>query len=110
MTKQFEQALVRDPVWKGIVAHRAKNGPNRPVTDEERAALATRAKLKPVDPYGAYFWKVLENARPVNVYDWERDRSGGKVPPFFKWGRRTAGAASPALRAPSGSTTTRGTV
>ena len=30
------------------------------------------------------FWKILENGRPENVHDWERDRSGGRVPPFFK--------------------------
>ena len=82
--KQFEQALAKDPVWKGIVARREKKGPNRPITDEERAALGTRAELKSVDPYGDVFWKILENGRPENVHDWERDRSGGRVPPFFK--------------------------
>ena len=81
--KQFEQALARDPVWKAVVARREKKGPNRPVTDEEKAALGTRAELKSVDPYGDAFWKVLESARPEDVHDWERDRSGGRVPPFF---------------------------
>ena len=81
--QQFEQALAKDPVWKGIVARREKKGPNRPVTDEEWAELGTRAELKIVDPYGNAFWKTLEKARPEDVYDWERDRSGGRVPPFF---------------------------
>ena len=36
-----------------------------------------------MDPYGDDFWKVLEKARPEDVCDWERDRSGGRVPPFF---------------------------
>ena len=84
--KQFEQALSQDPVWKGIVAKRAKKGPNRPVTEEERAVLGTRAELKSVDPYGDDFWKILENARPEHTYDWEKNRSGGRVPPFFKMG------------------------
>ena len=82
--KQFEQTLSKDPIWKGIVARREKKGPNRPVTDDERAALGTREELRSVDPYGDDFWKILENARPENVHDWERDRSGGRVPPFFK--------------------------
>ena len=53
------------------------------MTDEEKAALGTRAELRSVDPYGDDFWKVLEHARPEDVYDWERDRSGGRVAPFF---------------------------
>ena len=53
------------------------------MTDEERAALGTRAELRSVDPYGDEFCKVLENARSEDVHDWERDRSGGLVPPFF---------------------------
>ena len=84
--KQFEQALSKDPVWKRIVAQREKKGPNRPVTDEERTALGTRAELRTVDPYGNAFWKTLENARPESVYEWERNREGGRVPPFFKMG------------------------
>ena len=36
-----------------------------------------------MDPYGDAFWKVLEQARPEAFHDWERDRSGGRVPPFF---------------------------
>ena len=81
--KQFEQALSKDPVWKGIVVHREKKGPNRPVTDEERAALGTRAELKSVNPYGNDFWKILEQARPEDTNSWERNREGGRVPPFF---------------------------
>ena len=82
--KQFDQALAKDPVWKRIAAQREKKGPGRPVTDEERTALGTRAELKTMDTYGNEFWKVLENARPEDVYDWERDRAGGRVPPFFQ--------------------------
>ena len=85
--KQLERALARDPVWKGIVARREKRGANRPASEEERAALGTRAELQKVDPYGDEFWKVLEKARPEEVYGWERDRSGGRVPPFFNLGR-----------------------
>ncbi len=90
--KQFEQALSKDPVWKGIVARRGTKGPNRPVTDEERAALGTRAELKSVDPYGAAFWKILENARPEAAYEWDRDRQGGRVPPFFIMGTADCGS------------------
>ena len=84
--KQFEQALAKDPVWKKIVAGRGKKGPNRPVTDEERAALGTRAELKMVDPWGNEFWKILENAQPQNIYEWESNSSGGRVAPFFQLG------------------------
>ena len=73
-------------MWKRIVAQREKKGPNRPVTDDEKAALGTRAELRTVDPYGDDFWKILENARPESVYEWERNREGGRVPPFFKMG------------------------
>lgn len=89
--KQFEQALAKDPVWKGIVARREKKGPNRPVTDEERAEFATRAELRSVNPCGDQFWKVLENARPQDVHDWESDRSGGRVPPCRTEGCRWSG-------------------
>ena len=46
--------------------------------------------------YGDGFWKILENGRPESVHDWERDRSGGRVPPFFNLadcGSCVAGAA-----------------
>ena len=81
--KQFEQALAKDPVWKAVVVRREKKGPNRPMTQEEKAALGTRAELRSVDHYGDDFWKVLEKARPEDVYYWEHDRSGGRVPTFF---------------------------
>ena len=84
--KQFEQALAKDPVFKKIVAGREKKGPNRPVTEEEKAALGTRAELQSVDRHGNEFWKILENAQPGLVYDWERNQTGGRVPPFFKMG------------------------
>ena len=94
--KQFEQALAKGPVWKSVVARRERKGPNRPAAEEERAALGTRAELWKVDPYGDEFWKILEKARPEEVYEWERDRSGGRVPPFFnlaECGSCVAGAA-----------------
>ena len=81
--KQFEQALANDPVWKKIVAGREKKGPNRPVTDEEKAALGTRAELDVVDIHNdKVFWKKLENGQPERVGDWE-GRNASRVPPFF---------------------------
>ena len=47
--KQFEEALAKDPVWKGIVSLRSKKGPNRPTNDREKSALGTRSELKSVD-------------------------------------------------------------
>ena len=81
---QFEQALAKDPVWRGIVANREKKGPIRPTTDEEKAALGTRAVLKDVDANDNAFWKILENGRPEDVHYWDTDRSGERVPSFFK--------------------------
>ena len=81
--KQFEQALGKDPVWRGIVANRENKGPNRPVTAEEKAALGTRAELNVVDMYGDAFWKTLANGRPEYPREWE-GRDGNRVPPFFK--------------------------
>ena len=81
--KQFENMLAQDPVFMRIKAARAKNGPDRPVSDEEREHLGTRAELRTVDPYGDAFWKSLQNGRAESIWDWERDRKGGRVPPFF---------------------------
>ena len=92
--KQFESALAADPVFKTIVASRAKKGPNRPVTDEERAALGTRAELRDVD-YNTKFWKLLSKGDPSRIGDWHR-QGGGHVPPYFpleECGNCTAGAA-----------------
>ena len=81
--QQFEQALAQDPVWKKIVAAREKKGPNRPVTDDEKTALGTRAELRVVDVYGEKaFWKTLRNDPPERVHEWE-DGIGSQVPPFF---------------------------
>ena len=55
--RQFEQALAQDPVFENVIAGRTKKGPNRPVSDAERAALGTRAELKDVD-YSTKFWKI----------------------------------------------------
>ena len=82
--QQFEQALANDPVWKGIAASREKKGPNRPITDAETAALGTRAVLRDVEADGNAFWKILENGRPEDVHYWDTDRSGERVPSFFK--------------------------
>ena len=81
--KQFERVLAQDPVFKKIVAGRTKRGPNRPVSDEERAALGTRAELQDVT-YETKFWKVLDaNSRNSHdPYRWEEAR-GGPVPHWF---------------------------
>ena len=81
--KQFEQLMAKDPVMKQVAALREKKGPNRPVNDDERAQLGTRAELREVDSYGQGFWKILEkdmNAR--NSYAFNRE-DGGRVPPWF---------------------------
>ena len=80
--KLFEQLLANDPVWKEVVATRGNNyGPKRPVTDEEKAALGTRAEFKEVS-YSTKFWKILQKGNPENVHNWER-KDGGHVPPWF---------------------------
>ena len=80
----FERLLAKDPVWQKIVASRAttkKKGPNRPVTEQEKQQLGTRAKLKDV-AHGDKFWKLLEVATPERVHESElKDR--GRVPPWF---------------------------
>ena len=79
--KLFEQLLSNDPVWKEIVATREKKGPNRPTTDEEKAALGTRVEFKDLS-YSTKFWKILQKRNPENVHNWER-KDGGHVPPWF---------------------------
>ena len=82
--KQFDQLLAKDPVFKQVVAARAKKGPNRPVNDEERAQLGTRAELREVG-YRMGFWKVLEKGSLEGAWStraWERE-DGGRVPPWF---------------------------
>ena len=63
--KQFEEALAKDPMWKGIVSLRSKKGPNRPTNDREKTALGTRSELKSVDTLP--WWMPLENGRPEDV-------------------------------------------
>ena len=79
---QFEQVLSSDRVFKRVIKARAKAGPNRPVTDEEREQLGTRAELRTVESYGGGFWKILQKGNPEDVHDWQREE-GGHVPPFF---------------------------
>lgn len=79
--KQFERALAQDPVFQAIKKGRAKAGANRPLTDEERAALGTRAELQDVD-YGSGFWKILAKGDPAHISSWRR-QDGGAVPPYF---------------------------
>ena len=80
--KQFENVLKKDPVWKQITVSREKRGPNRPVNDQERQKLGTRAELREVVSYGEEFWKILQKGRPEDVNYWSRYR-GGLVPPWF---------------------------
>ena len=61
---QLGELLAQDPVWKLIASGRetGKKGPHRPVNDQERELLGTRAVLKEVILYGSdktSFWKVL---------------------------------------------------
>ena len=80
--KQFEQLLAKDPVFKKIVAARVKKGPKRPMNDEERQALGTRAELRDVD-YDTKFWKILEVSRSSqDPYTWDKGQ-GGTVPHWF---------------------------
>ena len=81
---QFEQLLAKDPVWKQVVASREKKGPNRPVTDAERAALGTRAKLHIIG-YSAPFYKVLDKWEIEEGYQLRQleGLKGGGVPPWF---------------------------
>ena len=80
---QLGELLAKDPVWKAIAAAREEKGPHRPVTDEERQQLGTRAELKEVGYNRNPFWKVLERAgKNVHPNRW-MDEDGGLLPPFF---------------------------
>ena len=79
--KQFEFLLRDDPVWREIKASREKSGPDRPVSDDERAALGTRAEFRTVD-WQTKFWKVLQRGDNDNLHALER-LDGGLVPPWF---------------------------
>ena len=80
--KQFEQILASDPVWKKIAVSRETAGPARPVTEEEKTALGTRAEFRDVASHNSGFYKKLQKGNPDDPYDWDRD-SGGSVPPWF---------------------------
>ena len=79
--KRFEQVLANDSVWKKISAAREKAGPNRPVDDEEKKQLGTRAELREVEHRNPAFWKILQRGN-VNGYGWQ-DATTGPVPPWF---------------------------
>ena len=82
--RHFEVVLAKDPVFKQVAKSRAKKGPSRPVNDDERAQLGTRADLRDVSGNTA-FWKILEKGNldgRQNKYAWSRER-GGPVPPWF---------------------------
>ena len=79
--KRFEQVLANDSVWKKISAAREKAGPNRPVDDEEKKQLGTRAKLREVEHRNPAFWKTLQRGNE-NGYGWQ-DATTGPVPPWF---------------------------
>ena len=80
--EQLAQLMESDPVWLQIAAAREKPGPSRPVTDEEREQLGTRAEFRDVGHYGEGFWKILQKGRPEDSRSWER-QEGGLVPPWF---------------------------
>lgn len=82
--KHFEVVLAKDPVFKQVATSRAKKGPSRPVNDEERAQLGTRAEMRDVSG-NTGFWKILEKGEldgRQNKYAWSRE-GGGIVPPWF---------------------------
>ncbi len=82
--KHFEVVMAKDPVFKQVAAAREKKGPSRPVNDDERAQLGTRADLRDVSGNTA-FWKILEKGNldgRQNKYAWSRE-GGGPVPPWF---------------------------
>ena len=79
---QLGELLAKDPVWKKIAAAREKKGPHRPVTEEERQQLGTRAEYKTLG-HSASFWKLLQSAAADDhVRDWNR-LDGGRLPPYF---------------------------
>lgn len=76
--------LVKDPVWRGIAAQRENKGPARPVTDEERKALGTRATMKDRTSWNSRdFWKVLKLADEDDRPDYWLNRDGGPMAPYF---------------------------
>ena len=80
---QLGEVLAKDSVWQKIAAGREKKGPHRPVTDEERELLGTRAELREMSAYGRNpFWKVLEIEKASHPRRW-KDKDSGPLPPFF---------------------------
>ena len=80
--KHFEVVLAKDPVFKQVATSRAKKGPSRPVNDEERAQLGTRAEMRDVSG-NTGFWKILEKGEldgRQNKYAWSREGGGGPRP------------------------------
>ncbi len=78
------QMLVNDPVWQEVITHRKKKGASRPVTDEEKKALGTRAELQIIG-YNEPFYKILnkwEIEEPHQLRQVEGLKGGG-VPPWF---------------------------
>ena len=79
--QQLQQLLARDAVWKKISATRETPGPDRPVTDEEREKLGTRAEFRDVT-WNTDFWKILQHAQLHDVRSWDSQK-GGAIPPWF---------------------------
>ena len=82
--QQLAELLGKDPVWKKMAVSRETPGPNRPVTDEERELLGTRAELRDVTR-DTPFWKVLQKAEPHSIFRWDGslEERGRGVPPWF---------------------------
>ena len=82
--KLLDSLLAKDPVWRDVIAHRKQKGANRPVTDEEREALGTRAELHIIG-YSAPFYKILNKGEIEEGYQLRQVEGlkGGGVPPWF---------------------------
>ena len=81
----LEETLKSDSAWEFIAAGRETPGPDRPVTQEERDLLGTRAEMVKLD-YGNHrgiFHRRLERAgKEQHPNVWNRD-DGGSLPPYF---------------------------
>ena len=108
---QLGEILGQDPVWKLIASGRetGKKGPHRPVNDQERELLGTRAVLKEIVDYGSGktgFHKLLSKAKRNEYPGRWQDNEGGVLPPFFpdldECHRCVAGAAYAKRRYNSG--------
>ena len=75
---QLGDVLKKDPVFQEIKRGRLEKGPNRPTSDEEKAALGTRAELITVTPLRA---SVLEGThRPERHTIGRKMSNGGHLP------------------------------